>query len=101
LHRNEIEFFYIHPDIDQNDGVRVFAYCRTANKPLGSREQIVVVVNAGPHNFPVFDLPWQWQEVNKIREHAVPARGTLPEYHTNENYARLSLAPFEVRVFST
>jgi 1,4-alpha-glucan branching enzyme len=101
LHRNEIEFFYFHPDIDQNDGARVFAYCRTANKPLGSREQIVVVVNAGPHNFPVFDLPWPWQEVNKIREHAVPAQGTLPEYHSNENYARLSLAPFDVRVFST
>ena len=100
LHRNEIEFFYFHPSINQDDGIRVFAYCRTANKPLGSPGQVVVVVNAGPHHFPVFDLTWPWSS-NNTQEHVKPGEAALPEYHIDEQWVRLSLAPFEVRVFST
>lgn len=101
LHRNEIEFFYFHPNIDQDQGMRVFAYCRTANKAIGSQGQLVVVVNAGPHHFPVFDLPWPWQDIDNIRENIAPDQASPPEFHSDENWVRLSLAPYEVRVFST
>jgi len=30
LQRNEIAFFYFHPQFDENDAPRVFAYCRTS-----------------------------------------------------------------------
>ncbi len=36
LQRDEIEFFYFHPQFDGNDSPQlVFAYCRTGGKPLG------------------------------------------------------------------
>ncbi|HET7206336.1 MAG TPA: alpha-amylase family glycosyl hydrolase, partial [Terriglobales bacterium] len=42
LQRNEVNFFYWHPSIDQNDGVRVFAYCRSGGQDLGKSGQAVV-----------------------------------------------------------
>ncbi len=101
LRRNEIDFFYFHPAIDQNDGVRVFAYCRTGGTALGSPDQVVVVANCGPHNFPEFVLPWRWTDPGRIREHGVPAAGGVPNFRPDRNEAAISLAPFQVRVYST
>ena len=33
LQRNEVEFFYFHPQFDDNDAPRVFAYCRSGGQP--------------------------------------------------------------------
>ncbi len=99
LQRNEVEFFYFHPTIDDNDGVRVFAYCRTGGQPLGSNGQVVVVANTGGQNFRQFDLPWKWTNVRRIREHGVSSGALNPQL--SGNTVTLSLAPFQVRVFST
>jgi len=47
LQRNEVETFYVDPTMDETDGGRVFAYCRTSGDSLGSDEQVVVVANVG------------------------------------------------------
>jgi 1,4-alpha-glucan branching enzyme len=99
LRRNDVDFFYFHPGIDENGGVRVFAYCRTDGQPVGQPGQVVVVVNAGSQNFPSFDLPWPWS--GAATEHAVPARGGSAEFRTRDARASLSLAPFQARVFTT
>ncbi|UHG93067.1 alpha-amylase family glycosyl hydrolase [Spirosoma oryzicola] len=101
LQRNEIEFFYFHPAIDQNDSTRVFAYCRTNGRPVGSEGQVVVVANCGPHNFAQFWLPWPWTNTSQIKEVGPPAKGTLPTFPFNANSANLSLGPYQVRVFTT
>lgn len=101
LQRNEIDFFYFHPSIDENEGVRVFAYCRTGGRALGSRGQIVVVANCGPHDFPHFELPWPWKEPDRNEEHGVPLTGDLPAFRPDRQLATIPLAPFQVRVFST
>ena len=54
LQRNEVEFFYFHPTIDENVGVRVFAYCRTGGQPVGKTGQVFVVANAGGDDFSQF-----------------------------------------------
>jgi len=33
LQRDEVEFFYFHPQFDDNDAPRVFAYCRSGCAP--------------------------------------------------------------------
>lgn len=98
LQRNEIEFFYAHPSINDNDGVRVFAYCRTAGRPLGSREQVVVIANTGPNNFYAYDVPWAWTS-QMVLEHGRPSGATIPQ--RSGNVFTVSLAPFQVRVFTT
>lgn len=99
LQQNEIEFFYSHPTIDQNDGVRVFAYCRTGGQKLGSRDQVVVIANTGPNNFYGFNIDhWLWSPHNLV-EHGRPPGATIPQ--TSGNVFTVSLAPFQVRVFST
>jgi 1,4-alpha-glucan branching enzyme len=100
LQRNEIEFFYFHPDMDADAGARVFAYCRTGGEPLGRDGQVVVIANCGRQDFPSFDLPWPWAAAEGC-ERGTPAQGTLPQFHLNENRVTLSLAPFQVRVFTT
>jgi 1,4-alpha-glucan branching enzyme len=99
LQRNEVAFFYLHPSIDQGDGVRAFAYCRTAGRPLGSDGQVVVAANCGPHDFPKFDLPWPWLQLGQPLERGAPPRGTTLALRMTEPRATLSLAPFQVRVF--
>jgi hypothetical protein len=101
LERNEVEFFYFHPDIDGNGTPRVFAYCRTGGLRLGSRGQVVVVVNGGGQRFPEFGLPWPWAEVNQIREVGAPDGADAPTYWTHSGVASVPLAPFQVRVFTT
>ena len=61
LQRNEVEFFYSHPQFDDNDAPRVFAYCRSGGKPLGNAGQLIVIANMGPQPFPTYNLPgWRW-----------------------------------------
>lgn len=99
LQRNEVEFFYFHPSIDENDGVRVFAYCRTNGAALGSKGQVAVVANCGSHGFPSFDLPWPW--IEGVTEGGTPPSGARLHVRPDRRQATLSLAPFEVRVFAT
>jgi 1,4-alpha-glucan branching enzyme len=90
----KVDCFWFHPTFDDNDGVRVFAYCRTAGKPLGSAGQVVVVANCGWHDFPSFDLPWPWAAVTEC----APAG---PSLHHHDSWATLALHPFDVRVFAS
>jgi 1,4-alpha-glucan branching enzyme len=99
LQRNEIEFFYFHPAIDENEGVRVFAYCRTGGQPLGTPGQVVVVANMGPQPFSSFVLPWPW--VGSMREFGTPARGGQPQFRAREQRADVPLSSFQARVFTT
>lgn len=101
LQRNEVEFLYFHPQIDDNAGVRVFAYCRTANAPMGRQGQVVVIANCGPQNFPEFDVPWPWTDPGRITEHGVPLLGGAPVFRVQQTRATVSLDPFQVRVFAT
>ncbi len=101
LQRNEVEFFYFHPSMDDDGGVRVFAYCRTGGLPLGRRGQVVVVANAGPHRFAEFALPWPWAETDQTREHGTPAQTGPARFLPHEGRAVFPLDPFQVRVFST
>lgn len=105
LQRNEVEFFYFHPTIDVNDGVIVFAFCRTGGQTLGTKNQVIVLANCGPDNFPVFDfpnLPAPWGDSVALTEHGRPIGASSPQI-TNHNGRTLSvsLGPFQVRVFST
>lgn len=99
LQRNEVEFFYFHPTIDDNNGMRVFAYCRTGGQLLGKSGQVVVVANTGPDNFANFNLPWFWPIIGQLEEHGAPQGGSSPQLAFGG--LSLSLAPFQVRVFST
>ena len=100
LLRNEITFFYFHPDFNRNEGTRVMAYCRTRNKSLGRNEQVVVVANLGEQSFDSYILPWYWMDFSRIKELAAPAHHA-PLEKNDEGSVRLSLAPFQVRVFIT
>ncbi len=101
LQRNEVEFFYTHPTIDENVGVRVFAFCRTGGKPLGTSGQVFVIANAGPDDFPQFYLPWggSWPGGRQLREYGASGGAMNPQ--TTNTSLCLSLAPFQVRVFAT
>lgn len=101
LQRNEVELFYLHPTIDENDGARVFAYCRTGGSAPGSPDQVAVVVNSGWQYFSRFDLPWPWTDTARIAEFGAPAEGSLPEFNPQHRKITLSLMPFQVRVFRT
>jgi 1,4-alpha-glucan branching enzyme len=101
LQRNEIEFFYAHPDIDDPDGPPVFAYCRTCGRELGSDDQVVVVANCGPQEFEDFEMTWHWGDEDEVTEHGAPLRESDVTFVPDDEYAAVSLAPFQVRVFST
>ena len=103
LQRNDTNFFYSHPTIDENDGVKVFAFCRTDGRPLGSPNQVIVVANCGPQNFPVYDIPnFPWGYSNPLMEKGTPAGAGTPHLQAGTTTTlTLSLAPFQVRVFTT
>jgi 1,4-alpha-glucan branching enzyme len=101
LQRNETEFFYFHPAFDDNDGERVFAYCRTNASPLGSQRQIVVVANAGQQSFAEFWFPWPWTETDRLREVAVPASAGPPRFLSHERRVTIPLGAHQTRVFTT
>ena len=103
LQRNEVDLFYTHPTIDEPDGERVFAYCRTGGEPLGSQGQVVVVANLGDERFDAFELPWYWADAESVEERGEPIREGTGDLSVNrdEEGATLTLPPFQVRVFLT
>ena len=98
LRREETDLFYTHHEFDDPDAPRVFAYCRTAGRELGSEGQVVVVANLGPQEFEGYELPWEWDDAT---ERGAPIRGSSPEFDPEAGEATMSLAPFQVRVFET
>jgi hypothetical protein len=97
LQRNEVAFFYFHPQFDGNGGPYVFAYCRTAGQTLGNTGQVIVVANMGPQAFPNYDIPgWRWSG-GALTEIGYPH--TPPTYNPMTGAFSLSLDAFEVRVF--
>jgi 1,4-alpha-glucan branching enzyme len=99
LQRNEVEFFYFHPQFDDNVAPRVFAYCRAGGLPLGQSGQVVVVANMGPDSFPSYDIPgWRWGGM-ALNEVGYPA--TAPAYNGITGALNLALNPFSARVFTT
>jgi 1,4-alpha-glucan branching enzyme len=99
LQRNEVTCFYFHPQFDDNDAPRVFAYCRTRGMTLGSAGQVVVIANMGPQSYPVYDMPaWPWNGAT-LTEVGYPA--ALPTWNAGSGALSLALAPFAVRVFQT
>jgi 1,4-alpha-glucan branching enzyme len=99
LQRNEVEFFYFHPQFDGSVAPRVFAYCRTQGLPLGSSNQAVVIANMGPDSFPSYDIPgWRWG-ASALAEIGYP--NAAPAYNGITAALNLSLNPFSARVFTT
>jgi len=73
LQRNEVETFYVDPTMDETDGGRVFAYCRTSGDSLGSDEQVVVVANVGAQEYDAYDIPWHWSDTERVTERGAPS----------------------------
>ncbi len=100
LGRNETAFLHFHPDFDSNQGAKVFAYCRTRGMALGAAEQVVVIGNIGPQSYSSYNLPWHWMDLDSLEEIAPPQHGAGLEQNDAAS-VRLSLAPYQVRVFTT
>ena len=99
LQRNEIDCFYFHPQFDDNQGSRVFGYCRSNGTPLGDTGQVVVLANMGAQKFPLYDVPgWPWQSTPLTE--VVPV-GNIPAHGATQGVLSLSLDAFQVRVFTT
>lgn len=99
LQRNEVSFFYFHPQFDGNGGPYVFAYCRTAGQTLGNAGQVIAIANMGPQAFPNYDIPgWRWGG-SVLTEVGYPH--TPPSYNPLTGAFSLSLDAFEVRVFKS
>ena len=106
LQRNEISFFYFHPQFDDNAGCRVFGYARTAGNGIGNTGQVIVLANMGTEKFPVYVIPnWPWGG-RPLTEAATPgAPGPMPPpvpvYDGISNSLTLALDAFQVRVFTS
>ena len=99
LQRDEVEFFYFHPQFDDNDSPRVFAYCRNGGQSLGRSGQVIVIANMGPQSFQNYDIPgWRWAN-STLTEVGYP--NTPPAYNGITGTLSLSLNAFEARVFTT
>ena len=102
LQRNEVQFFYFHPQFDDNDAPRVFGYARTAGNPLGNLGQVIVVANTGPQKFPSYEVPdWPWQAVRITEIGAMGPFTNQPTYDAGRGRLTLGLDAFQVRVFGT
>jgi 1,4-alpha-glucan branching enzyme len=96
LQRNEVDFFYFHPQFDANGAPRVFAYCRTGGQSLGSKNQVVVIANMGGADYPNYDIPnWPW--AGALTEVGGMSTGAA-SYNTGSGVLSLPLPPFNVRV---
>ncbi|MCH5375253.1 MAG: hypothetical protein JJ992_14880, partial [Planctomycetes bacterium] len=106
LQRNEVQFFGFgsggnagfHPSFDENDGERLFAYCRPGGQPIGRPGQVIVVANLGPHDFPKLWVDWPWGYTPALREHGGMGQ---PMPFVDESRSIMALEPFQTRVFST
>lgn len=101
LQRDEVDFFHVHPNMNDGGGPWVFAYARTGGHALGDRDQVVVIVNAGGQRFPEYWLDWPWGETDRITEIAAPPDSDRPQFPSNARRAVFSLAPLQARVFTT
>jgi hypothetical protein len=96
LQRNEVDFFYFHPQFDANGAPRVFAYCRTGGQSLGSNNQVVVIANMGGADYANYDIPnWPW--ASALTEVGGMSTGTA-SYNAGSGVLSLPLPPFNVRV---
>ncbi|MBC7927708.1 MAG: hypothetical protein H7039_18845 [Bryobacteraceae bacterium] len=100
LQRNEVAFFHMHPQIDQNEGTRVFAFCRTNGRTIGSQDQVMVIANLGSQNFSSYDVPWPWS-TRSVAEIAPPLVGGSLQVNGAQGKLTLSLQPFQVRVIQS
>jgi 1,4-alpha-glucan branching enzyme len=99
LQRNEVVFFYFHPQFDDNVAPRVFAYCRTNGQALGTPGQVAVIANMGPDVFPIYNVPaWPWAGA-VLTEVGYPA--AAPVWNAATGELSLSLNAFSARVFRT
>jgi 1,4-alpha-glucan branching enzyme len=99
LQRNEVEFFYFHPQFDDNAAPRVFGYARTGGVKLGSPGQVIVLANMGAQRFPVYDIPaWPWQ-ARALTE--IAPDGLPPRYDPAREVLSLGLDAFQARVFTS
>ena len=99
LRRNEVDFFYFHPQFDNNGSPRVFAYCRSAGLPLGTGGQVIVIANMGAQGFPNYDIPgWRWGAAPLAE---VGYANAAPAYNALNGTLSLSLSGFDARVFKT
>jgi 1,4-alpha-glucan branching enzyme len=100
LQRNEIWWFYFHPQFDDNDGVRVFGYARTGGTPIGSAGQVIVLANMGAEKFPIYEIPgWPWATIGLSEIGNAGAQP--PIYNPATSTLSLSLDAFQVRVFTS
>jgi glycosidase len=105
LQRDEIDFFYFHPQFDDNNGSRIFGYTRTAGAAVGSAGQVIVLANMGASKFPVYTIPaWPWGTKALVEAGNPGAPGPIPPpapaYDGASNSLTLSLDAFQVRVFT-
>jgi 1,4-alpha-glucan branching enzyme len=99
LQRNEVSFFYFHPQFDDNNTPRVFAYCRTGGQSLGNANQVIVVANMGGAGYANYDIPgWPWSK--PLTEVGSMTLGPA-SFNAGSGVFSLSLAPFSARVFAT
>jgi 1,4-alpha-glucan branching enzyme len=102
LQRNEVQFFYFHPQFDDNDAPRVFGYARTAGSPVGNIRQVIVMANMGPQKFPSYDVPdWPWRALPVTEIGEMGPLTDRPIYDAGSGGLTLGLDAFQVRVFTT
>jgi hypothetical protein len=77
----------------------VFAYARTNGAPLGTAGQVIVLANIGAQSFDSFSFPsWPWG-AQPLKEIGYYGSGGS-SYDSSWNVFSVSLASFQVRVFS-
>jgi 1,4-alpha-glucan branching enzyme len=102
LQRDEVQFFHFHPQFDDNDAPRVFGYARTADSPVGSLGQVIVLANMGPQIFSAYTVPgWPWQDLSVTEAGAMGPLTDKPVYDAGGRGLTLGLDAFQVRVFTT
>ena len=102
LQRNEVQFFYFHPQFDDNDAPRMFGYARTAGSPVGNIRQVIVMANMGPQKFPSYDVPdWPWRALPVTEIGEMGPLTDRPIYDAGSGGLTLGLDAFQVRVFTT
>jgi len=98
LTRNEVSFFYFHPQFDDNNAPRVFAYCRSAGLGPGNAGQVIVVANMGPTAYPSYDIPgWPWEGRAVVETGYSSPR---PIWNPMTKSLTLKLDAFQARVFT-
>jgi hypothetical protein len=99
LQRNEVEAFYFHPQFDDNNGPRVFAYCRSGGQSLGSSGQVIVIANMGAAAYSDYVIPgWPWG-TKALTEVGTITSGAL-SFDGGSGSLRLAIGAFAARVFS-